>query len=161
MLHWDRLCRSSLLPHLVAVFWHRANQSCLLALQHQASGKVAARVALFFKTPPGLTCLRSLCFVICAVLKKPQLDWFTVAVSFQSHSDNASLCCVEETTARLVYCCSFLPITQWQCKSYLYQETRSRAQLRKLPDYISGVHHLWWDFCVCDSSCLFVCLFRP
>ena len=49
--------------------------------------------------------------VVCAVLKKPQPDWFTVAVSFQSQQWQCGLCCVEETTARLVYCDSFLPIT--------------------------------------------------
>ena len=49
--------------------------------------------------------------VVCAVLKKPQPDWFTVTVSFQSQQWQCGLCCVEETTARLVYCDSFLPIT--------------------------------------------------
>ena len=35
-------------------------------------------------TLSGLTCLGSLCFVICTVMKKPQLVYFTVIVSFQS-----------------------------------------------------------------------------
>ena len=49
--------------------------------------------------------------VVCAVLRKPQPDWFTVTVSFQSQQWQCDLCCVEETPARLVYCDSFLPIT--------------------------------------------------
>ena len=43
-------------------------------------------------TLSGPICLRSLCSVMCAVLRKPQL--------------------------RLVYCESFLPVTQWQCNHY-------------------------------------------
>ena len=38
-------------------------------------------------------------------MRKPQLDQFTVTVSFQSHTDNA------ETAARPVHCDSVLPIT--------------------------------------------------
>ena len=42
---------------------------------------------------------------MCAVLKKSQLDWFTVTVSFQSQ--------------------------QWQCNSYFYQDDRRKVQLGK------------------------------
>ena len=38
-------------------------------------------------------------------MQKPQLEQFTVTVSFQSHTDNA------ETAARTVHCDSVLPYT--------------------------------------------------
>ena len=56
------------------------------------------------------------------MLKKPQPDWFTVTVSFQSQL--CGLCCVEETTARLVYCDSFL-LTQL-CGLCCVEETTAR-----------------------------------
>ena len=82
----------------------------------------------------GLTCFRSLSSVVCAVLKKPQPDWFTVTVSFQSQQWQCGLCCVEETTARLVYCNSILPITAVTMWSVLcWRNPNQTGLLRQRP----------------------------
>ena len=48
-----------------------------------------------------------------------------MTVSFQSQQWQCGLCCVEETTTKLVYCDSFLP-QQWQCGLCCVTETTAK-----------------------------------
>ena len=59
--------------------------------------------------------------MVCTVLKKPQPDWFTVTVSFQSHSDDAILASARTKEVR----CNYGNIDDWgKTTTNMYQTGR-------------------------------------
>ena len=88
---------STHLPHIT--------QLCGLCWVEETTSKLVYCDSFLPITAVTIHCLRSLSSVVCAVLKKPQPNYFTVTVSFQSQ--------------------------QWQCNSYFYHDQRSKVQLRK------------------------------
>ena len=81
-------CAVFLSASVLFCLWHSGNKGRLPYLIFLVC---IVRSLLLSSTLSGRTCLGSPCFVICAVLKKPQLDKSIVAVFFQPHSDNALL----------------------------------------------------------------------
>ena len=66
------------------IICHRA--SCTVEVCIIVNCQESQTFAVAVLNPIWTHCLRSLSSVVCAVLKKPQPDWFTVTVSFQSFS---------------------------------------------------------------------------